>query len=1827
MAVNREEALLARLESAAAPPATGHRPGIAGRLAYVAAAAPPFASDGGVLRTHGIAAALAARGFEVYVFTRPGFPWDLPGLAHAAEAGHRTVDGVRYIHIRAPAGGDADFTQAYAERFRVFRPSLVIAASGAASAPHALLAARQAGLPFVYELRDGSDGEYTAASAGRARLESALAKSAERVVVASAQAQQALARLGVEPCKIVLLPDPQPADPALWQSLAEPLGAALAALLPGKAYRPAAAAAAPIPARGPYADLKVACVMDEFTELSYQNACQLRQLSPAAWEAELALFQPDLLFIESAWGGEGGLWSGKVARRSQELVGVVEWCRRRRIPSVFWNKEDPIHFETFINTAKLFDFVFTTDIDCIAGYKTLLRHPRVYLLPFACNPATANPVEKYPRKDAFCFAGAYYTRYPERIRDLDNFRDELVKFRPLEIFDRNFGKADPNYQFPPEYQPYIVGNLPFAQIDRAYKGYRYAVNLNSVKQSLSMFARRAYELLACNTLTVSNYSHGLRRLFGGLVIASDNGGELLRRLQALGEDQTACAKFRLAGLRKVMREHTYTDRLAYVMSKVEGGPVKDDLPDIAVLARVETDAQLDIVLAAFRRQDYPKKKLLLAAAAPVRLDALPAEEGVAAWREDAAQDLSLGQAMGAAQWLAGWRVEDYYGPAYLQDLALATRYSDAQAIGKSAHYACLDGIPTLAGDGGQYRLHDRLPARRALLRRDLVGHEALAAWARGLDGLTVDLPGGCLAIDEFNYCQDGARQAAVAAVAEVVGDLAGLDAGMPLAELLAQAEAIAMADAFDGDPQAWKGEALRQIFDRPAQDGLVRLSVEQGVMRVESSLPDGQHAYLHSSATHAPAALGAAQGLRMHLDALPGLDVQLAVYFLDAAKNSLGHIVKPARTNIDAPLPEGTAWLRFALRAYASGSAAVRGLYWGHRAVAPPALAGRADCLLLTNQYPAYEDLYRNGFVHSRVLAYRRRGVAVDVFRLNPDQENGSFYEFQDIDVAIGGQASLRKLLAQGRHRAVLVHFLDEAMWSVLREHIGRVNVYVWVHGAEIQPWHRRSHNYQTDAERASAQAQSAQRMAFWRGVLRPMHKNLKLVFVSRYFAEEVMEDYGFRIPENQYAIIHNPIDTGLFSYQEKPAAQRKKILSIRPFASRKYANDLSVKTIQMLARKPWFDELEFRIIGDGVLFDETLAPLRAYKNVTVEKKFLTQAEIAALHKHYGVFLCPTRMDAQGVSRDEAMASGLVPVTCAVAAIPEFVDGDCGILAGAEDAAAMAEGISRLCAVPAKFARLSQNAAARVRRQSGHERVIPQELALFAAAADRPPSFLSFDVEALPGRATQDHIERLVWGRFGGGEYGIARISHILKQYGIKGNFLIDFSACVLYGDHTVQAIAQYLLDQGHEVHAHLHSEWLVRKWGIKGAWQEPTGMDQLDGKLNAAFLAFTAFKYRALTGLEPMLFRAGGFKFNAATVAAAAGAGFTVFSNFNSERHAASWRSADPRALRNEAFRWNEQLLELPVDLSPEPLSLGWERYLSAFDRVQAQKTLKTFNLTLHSWSLLTRGDGQYFTGHAPAHEEALHKICAHLQAHTEPLGYREFIARGLAVPAISDAHCSLAPTPATAPVKSCALCGAVHGLAANSDVCPGCGGRARHRQILDVLARKGDVFAGRTVLACHANPLERQAFLGKAARLINFDICPLDYADLQMDIQSMDKIEDASFDAFLAVHVLNHVADDRKALNEIHRVLKPGGLALLTVPCRQGAATEPCDNVAEHYGLDALQKYGVGTYRRYGLQDATQLFGELFSVAVEKGFDHFTDSEDFVFLLTKTSTGSAGA
>ncbi len=1064
--------------------------------------------------------------------------------------------------------------------------------------------------------------------------------------------------------------------------------------------------AALLPQRMAQGQLKIACIMDDFTFGSYQPEAQLQQLTPTAWQAELEDFQPELLFIESAWRGKDELWGSKVGHNASELQQIVRWCKTRGTPTMFWNKEDPVHFETFLTTAKQFDFVFTTDMDCIHRYKAALGHDHVYFLPFACQPSVHNPIELYERKDAFCFAGAYYARYPERTRDLGNFVAKLPEFRPVEIYDRNYGKNDPNYQFPAEYQPFIVGTLPFSEIDRAYKGYRYAINLNSIKQSQTMFARRVYELLGCNTVTVSNYSRGVRLMFGDLVITTDSGEEMVRRLQALAGDEESSGKLRLAALRKVMLEHTYEQRLNYIVAKVSGTPVANPLPDVAVLSYARSEEDLKAVLANFQRQTHTSSILYLVLGRKVQ-QPTGKDTRVHFLRRKELEGKCIGDVIGNAELLAGMVADDYYGPNYLLDMAIATRYSSANAFGKVTRYNYTDTDIELLEPGRVYHNAGSLQLRSAVVRAQLFAAFDCFDWCRALSSSRYG-EGSLLAVDPFNYCQGGAA-AEMDAVDQRVDDLP-LDTGFTIEELQARAERIAPAEQGAMDVPEIRLQQLQEIFG-PCKSSNVSFQMEEHGWLVTSTLEDCKHEYIYATKDLTPEELGGKEQLKLFLEVTPGLNLQLVMLFLDAQKQRIDHVMLPANRNHTFDMPPETAWVRMGWRVYSPGAAEVKTLLRGHRDVLPADFVSDNQYLVLTNNYPAYQNLYRNGFVHSRVKGYADRGVNVDVLCFC-EKEKLEFREFEGQEVLTGDAAVLEKMLASGRYKSVLVHFMSPPMWEVLRSHIDRVRVVCWLHGAEIHPWHRRAFNYTNDAQLQMAKLESEKRMAFWNSVLKPMHSNLHLVIVSQTFAQEIMDDMGIVFDQNQYTVIHNPVDTDTFNYVEKPSEQRKKILSIRPFASRQYANDLSVKAIVELSKEDFFSDLEFKIVGDGVLFDETLAPLRSFENITIEQRFLTHQQIAGLHKEYGVFLCPTRWDSQGVSRDEAMSSGLVVVTTSVAAIPEFADESCSILAPPEDASSLAKGIALLHGDEKTFKRLSKNSSNRVRNQTAASLIIARELAL-----------------------------------------------------------------------------------------------------------------------------------------------------------------------------------------------------------------------------------------------------------------------------------------------------------------------------------------------------------------------------------------------------------------------------------------------------------------------------------------------------------------------------------
>jgi hypothetical protein len=362
--------------------------------------------------------------------------------------------------------------------------------------------------------------------------------------------------------------------------------------------------------------LRIACILDEFTMECLRKEALVLKISPNEWKNQIVNFRPDFLFVESCWFGNNNQWGSLIYGNSynapnqmDELTKVVEYCKKESIPTVFWSKEDPVHYDKFAPTAKLFDYVFTTDANMVASYKKdygIDAEP----LCFFCQPAIHNPLEVTPRKNKAAFAGSYYLTKKERCDDFDVLTNALKKANvEYDIFDRCLHRKESNLKFPERFKQNVVGYLEPNEMWKAYKGYKYTINMNSVKQSPTMFARRVYESLASGTPVVSNYSKGVVEQFGDIVCASDDPDEIVNFLEKM-QDESEYRKVVEKGVREVLSKHTVADRLKQICNRI-GIAITDHLPNVHLVANVSNINEAEHAYTVFTNQTYRNKRLVV----------------------------------------------------------------------------------------------------------------------------------------------------------------------------------------------------------------------------------------------------------------------------------------------------------------------------------------------------------------------------------------------------------------------------------------------------------------------------------------------------------------------------------------------------------------------------------------------------------------------------------------------------------------------------------------------------------------------------------------------------------------------------------------------------------------------------------------------------------------------------------------------------------------------------------------------------------------------------------------------------------------------------------------------------------------------------------------------------------------------------------------------------------------------------------------------------------------------------------------------------------------
>lgn len=283
---------------------------------------------------------------------------------------------------------------------------------------------------------------------------------------------------------------------------------------------------------------------------------------------------------------------------------------------------------------------------------------------------------------------------------------------------------------------------------------------------------------------------------------------------------------------------------------------------------------------------------------------------------------------------------------------------------------------------------------------------------------------------------------------------------------------------------------------------------------------------------------------------------------------------------------------------------------------------------------------------------------------------------------------------------------------------------------------------------------------------------------------------------------------------------------------------------------------------------------------------------------------------------------------------------------------------------------------------------------------------LTVDVEALPKRARNDHVVKLMYGQHPNGRAGIKEISDIGNEFGAKHVFFIDY--CGAFDRRSeVDDVVRWLASAGEDVQLHTHSEYLPESfWKCSSFKYRPRFLNQCNQDKARFILEYFGEILEAAKGSPVRAFRAGSFRWNSDTIRAMADVGIPL--SFNNSTHA-FLESKNPFSLpTNAPFHWDNGVIEVPVT-EKKIFSCfkdnWWARLQFPFTEYFARPINQLFYplgpsgkdslqvLLMHSWSLLYWDKDGYAEYRDDARVEAYRKLLKKLTKQFDVITTKEFL------------------------------------------------------------------------------------------------------------------------------------------------------------------------------------------------------------------------------------------
>lgn len=293
-------------------------------------------------------------------------------------------------------------------------------------------------------------------------------------------------------------------------------------------------------------------------------------------------------------------------------------------------------------------------------------------------------------------------------------------------------------------------------------------------------------------------------------------------------------------------------------------------------------------------------------------------------------------------------------------------------------------------------------------------------------------------------------------------------------------------------------------------------------------------------------------------------------------------------------------------------------------------------------------------------------------------------------------------------------------------------------------------------------------------------------------------------------------------------------------------------------------------------------------------------------------------------------------------------------------------------------------------------------------------AILTVDTEALPKRASSDHVTRLMWGEHPSGCAGVREFCSIGSEFGAQHVFFVDL--CGAYSSvKQVDEVVKWIDAAGHDVQLHTHPEYLPQSfWTDHNLEHAPRYMNNYSDQRAEFIMRYFSDWIKNLTGKPVLAHRAGSFRWNASAIRALQSAKIPLsFNNSMCAVHAGQCVFSEPT---NQPYMWSNGVIEVPTTEKKILPKVGkdewwarltypesgyfrfnpwWGKFL--LDAFSGSPSFSVF--LLHSWSLLYWDENGHATYKDDKRLEGYRKLLSRLTKDYDVITTADFLdlhARG---------------------------------------------------------------------------------------------------------------------------------------------------------------------------------------------------------------------------------------